>query len=71
MKKFGTVIAAISALFLINSCNTKMTDVNPLLVSSDNPYEAPAFDKIKNEHYKPAFEEAIKEGRSTDRFYCI
>ena len=64
MKKFGTVIAAISALFLINSCNTKMTDVNPLLVSSDNPYEAPAFDKIKNEHYKPAFEEAIKEGRS-------
>lgn len=64
MKKFGTVIAAISALFLINSCNTKMTDVNPLLVSSDNPYEAPAFDKIKNEHYKPAFEEAIKEGRA-------
>ena len=64
MKKLGTVIAAISALFFIISCNTKMTDVNPLLVSSDNPFEAPAFDKIKNEHYKPAFEEAIKEGRS-------
>ena len=64
MKKFGTVIAAISALFLINSCNTKMTDKNPLLVASENPFEAPAFDKIKNEHYKPAFEEAIKEGRA-------
>ena len=64
MKKTGTIIAAISALLIINSCNTKMTDVNPLLVPSDNPFEAPAFDKISNEHYKPAFEEAIKEGRT-------
>lgn len=64
MKKFGTVIAAISTLIFLNSCNTKMTDVNPLLVASENPFEAPAFDKIKNEHYKPAFEVAIKEGRA-------
>lgn len=64
MKRIGTIIAAISALLLINSCKTKMTDMNPLLAASDNPFEAPAFDKIKNEHYKPAFEEAIKEGRA-------
>ncbi|MEZ7953968.1 MAG: M3 family metallopeptidase, partial [Bacteroidales bacterium] len=64
MKRIGTIIAAISAILLINSCKTKMTDMNPLLVASDNPFEAPAFDKIKNEHYKPAFEEAIKEGRA-------
>lgn len=64
MKNIGTIIAAISTFLLINSCNTKMTDVNPLLVASDNPFEAPAFDKINNSHYKPAFEEAIIEGRA-------
>ena len=32
---------------------------NPLLTSSGNPYGAPAFDKIKIEHYKPAFEKSI------------
>ena len=47
MKRIGTIIAAISAILLINSCKTKMTDMNPLLVASDNPFEAPAFDKIK------------------------
>lgn len=64
MKKFGTIIAVTLALVSINSCKTKMTDVNPLLVASENPYGAPAFDKIKNEHYKPAFEAAITEGRA-------
>lgn len=33
---------------------------NPLLATSDLPYNAPAFDKIKIEHYLPAFEAAIK-----------
>lgn len=51
------------ALLSIFSCKPKMTE-NPLLIASANPYEAPAFDKIKTEHYKPAFEAAIKEGRA-------
>ena len=32
---------------------------NPLLV----PFETPPFHRIKNEHYKPAFEEAISQAR--------
>ncbi|MCQ2181553.1 MAG: M3 family metallopeptidase [Bacteroidales bacterium] len=37
---------------------------NPLLVESPLPYGAPQFDKIKNEHYLPAFEQGIKEGKA-------
>ena len=37
---------------------------NPLLTESGNPYGAPAFDKIKVEHYLPAFEEAIRRGKA-------
>ncbi|OFY44422.1 MAG: peptidase M3 [Bacteroidetes bacterium GWF2_40_14] len=37
---------------------------NPLLVLTQNPYGAPAFDKISNKHYKPAFEAAIAEARA-------
>lgn len=63
MKKTGIFIAAILSIVL-NSCNSKMTEVNPLLEASNNPFGAPAFDKIKNEHYKPAFEAAIAEGKA-------
>jgi peptidyl-dipeptidase Dcp len=63
MKKTGIVIAAILSLVL-NACNSKMTEVNPLLEASNNPFGAPAFDKIKNEHYKPAFEAAIAQGKA-------
>lgn len=48
---------------MFQSCKTKMAD-NPLLTPSQNPYGAPAFDKIKNEHFKPAFETAIAEARA-------
>jgi len=63
MKKTGIFIAAILSLVL-NACNSKMTEVNPLLEASNNPFGAPAFDKIKNEHYKPAFEAAIAQGKA-------
>ncbi|GGE93246.1 peptidyl-dipeptidase Dcp [Chishuiella changwenlii] len=33
---------------------------NPLLEKFDTPFESAPFTKIKNEHYKPAFEEAIE-----------
>ena len=63
MKKTGIFIAAILSIVL-NSCNSKMTEVNPLLEASNSPFGAPAFDKIRNEHYKPAFEAAITEGKA-------
>ncbi|MBR7157183.1 MAG: M3 family peptidase, partial [Bacteroidales bacterium] len=37
---------------------------NPLLEVSTHRYNAPAFDKIKTEHYLPAFEAAIAEGKA-------
>ncbi|MFA9187670.1 M3 family metallopeptidase [Flavobacterium sp. FBOR7N2.3] len=44
----------------INAQNdsTKMT--NPLLQESNLQYQAPVFDKIKDEHFKPAFDYGLK-----------
>src|SRR5690606_20918659 len=33
---------------------------NPFFAAYDTPYEVPQFDKIKNKHYQPAFEEGMK-----------
>lgn len=43
--------------------NTSATigENNPLLAEFQTPYDAPPFDLIKNEHYKPAILEAIRE----------
>ena len=35
---------------------------NPLMKPSDLPYHYPLFDKIKDEHFAPAFEAGMKEG---------
>ena len=37
---------------------------NPLLTKSTLPYEAPQFDKIENQHYIPAFKQAIDEAKA-------
>ena len=42
------------------ACNT-----NPLLRESSLPYGAIEFDKIKNEHYLPAFKKGIEEAKAT------
>ncbi len=36
---------------------------NPLLTDYNTPYNAPPFDRIKNEHFKPAIQAAIAEKR--------
>ena len=58
MKNFGVVAIIGLSLIIFQSCKPKMNE-NPLLVASKNPYGAPAFDKIKNEHFKPAFDSAM------------
>ena len=58
MKK--SIVLAGVMLALITSCNMK----NPLLTESSAPFGAPEFDKIGNEHYLPAFEAGIAEGKS-------
>ena len=55
------IAAAGGILCLISSCDNKM---NPLLTDSTLPYGAPQFDKIKTEHYLPAFEQAITEAKA-------
>ena len=49
----GTVLAVLS-------CTMK----NPLLTESTLPYGAPPFDKIRHEHYLPAFEQGIAEAKA-------
>ena len=46
-------------LAVISSCKME----NPLLTESTAPFGAPQFDKIRNEHYLPAFEQGIAEAK--------
>ena len=64
----GKMIIAGAALALISSCTMK----NPFLSESSAPFGAPEFDKIKNEHYLPAFEQGIAEGKAEiDATLCV
>ena len=54
------MLAALALAALTTSCKME----NPLLSESPLEYGAPQFDKIKNEHYLPAFKEAIKEAKA-------
>ena len=57
MKKLLILSAMMMTLIACNKND------NPLLVEQNTPYGVPAFDKIKLEHYKPAFDAAIKAYR--------
>ena len=54
------LIVAGTLLALMSACKME----NPLLQESPLPYGAPQFDKIRNEHYLPAFEQAIAEAKA-------
>ena len=47
-------------LALLTSCKME----NPLLTESPLPYGAPQFDKIRTEHYMPAFKKGFEEGKA-------
>ena len=55
------LLIAGAVLALISSCNNME---NPFLTESKAPFGAPEFDKIKNEHYLPAFEAGIAEAKA-------
>lgn len=47
---------------MTTSCSTKKEqkeETNPLLMEFNTPFNVPPFDKIKNEHFKPAFDTAF------------
>ncbi len=64
MKKYHLLILLM--ILAMASCKNKdaakdgLTD-NPLLQEWNTPYGVPPFDQIKDEHYEPAFEAAMKE----------
>lgn len=43
---------------------TNMDTKNPFFVEWDTPFKVPPFDKIKTEHYMPAFVEAMKQHKA-------
>jgi peptidyl-dipeptidase Dcp len=51
---------------LVSSCKnqTDMDNNNPLLKTFDTPYQTAPFDKITEEHFMPAFIQALEEGRA-------
>ena len=60
-------IIALVGIILLTSCQSKEQKVtnntadNPLLTEWKTQFGVPPFDKIKNEHYKPAFEVGLAE----------
>jgi len=56
---FCLVVAAV-VVGCQNPQDTAITD-NPLLLNYDTPFEVPPFDKIKDEHFRPAFKEALRQ----------
>lgn len=57
------IFALASSSLLWTSCKeSKKEDMkNPFLQTYSTPYEVPPFDKIKNEHFEPAFRQAFEE----------
>ena len=63
------IIFAMSILGL-SSCNTDSCKDNPFFSDYGTYLEAPAFDKIKNEHYMPAFIEGMKQNKAEIEAIC-
>jgi peptidyl-dipeptidase Dcp len=58
-------ITLLAAMLAFSSCTKQtMNQENPFFTTWDTPFQAPPFDKIKTEHYKPAFEEAIRQQKA-------
>lgn len=47
-------------MLFIASCDTKKSDMNPLLADFDTPFGVPPFELIEYDHYLPAFKKAME-----------
>ena len=66
MRNLLLILMATSLIIGLSFCSREAqppqkAGANPLLEAFNTPYGVPPFDKIKEEHYLPAFEEAIKQ----------
>ena len=59
------ILLSIMAIILLTACNSEKKKNpnmdNPFFAEFNTPFGAPAFDQILPEHYKPAFEEGMKQ----------
>jgi len=56
------VAALVVGSVLLAGCTREKTEqMNPFLTAYTTPFGVPPFDKIKNEHYIPAFEEGMQQ----------
>ena len=68
IKNFLIIIAM--SIIGLTSCNSDSCKDNPFLSDNGTYLEAPAFDKIKNEHYMPAFIEGMKQHKTEIEAIC-
>jgi peptidyl-dipeptidase Dcp len=61
MKSKSLIILLTIGTFLSVEAQEKKQTMNPFFESYNTPFNVPAFDKIKNEHFKPAILEGIKK----------
>ena len=59
MKNLSTLILLTTISF--GCTNTQDTSMNPFFTEYGTPYQIPPFEKIKEEHYMPAFTQGMKE----------
>ena len=59
MKKSLFTIA-VASLVVMSACKNRDNMDNPFFSDWGTPYNIPAFEKIKPEHYMPAFEEGMR-----------
>ena len=59
MKRF--IFVLFFGIIIMNISSTSAKNNNPLLEPTTTQFGVPAFEKIKVEHFKPAFEEAFRQ----------
>ena len=65
---FLTIVSMSILSMVTKAQEIKMPYDNPLMRKSDLQYQAPIFDKIKDEHFKPAFEVGMQlQNRDLER----
>jgi peptidyl-dipeptidase Dcp len=58
--KFVSALLVTASVFSLHAQTKSIKQTNPLLQKSTLQYQAPRFDLIKDEHFKPAFDYALK-----------
>ncbi len=64
MNKKRLLMVGCAALALATACKNKENMENPFFSEWNTPYNIPDFEKIKPEHYMPAFEEGMKRQKA-------